>query len=117
MARVTNKLADQNLKDIAIDKYEKKKISRIPTEIVDLVSQGKVYPKSHPLSSGELEMRYMTAYDEDILTNLSYIREGVMIDKLIESISLTKFNISELSLYDKEALLIHIRISKLLRIC
>ena len=55
-------------------------------------------------------MRYMTAYDEDILTNTSYIREGIMLDRLLESISLTKFNVSDLSTYDRDGLLIYVRI-------
>jgi hypothetical protein len=110
MARVTNKLADQNLKDIAIDKYEKKKISRIPTEIVDLVSQGKVYPKSHPLSSGELEMRYMTAYDEDILTSPTYVAKGIAIDKLLESLIVSDIDLKDITVADKNGLIIDARI-------
>ena len=44
---------------------------QFPTEFVDLPSEGKIYPKDHPLSSGKVEMKYMTAKEEDILTNQS----------------------------------------------
>ncbi len=55
---------------------------KIPTEVVDLPSQGLVYPESSPLSSGKIEMKYMTAREEDILTNQNYISNGTVIDKL-----------------------------------
>ena len=41
----------------------------LPTEIVELPSQGLVYPEDNPLSSGKVEIKYMTAKEEDILTN------------------------------------------------
>ncbi len=46
-----------------------------PTEIVELPSKGLVYPQGHPLRSGKVEMKYMTAKEEDILTNQSYIQK------------------------------------------
>ena len=54
---------------------------KFPTEFVDLPSNGIVYPKSNPLSLGKLEMKYMTAKEEDIITNQSYISKGIIIDK------------------------------------
>ena len=60
---------------------------KIPTEIVTLPSKGLLYPKESPLSKGEIEMRYMTAAHEDILTNANYIRQGTVIDKLLKSLS------------------------------
>ncbi len=42
---------------------------KFPTEVIDLPSKGLLYPKESPLSSGKLEMKYMTAKEEDILTN------------------------------------------------
>jgi hypothetical protein len=47
---------------------------KFPTEIVELPSKGLVYPQENPLSSGKIEMKYMTAKEEDILTNQSYIQ-------------------------------------------
>ena len=46
---------------------------KFPTEMVDLPSKGLVYPEDNPLSKGKIEMKYMTAKEEDILTNQSYI--------------------------------------------
>ena len=44
---------------------------KFPTEEIELPSKGKLYPKDNPLSSGKVEMKYMTAKEEDILTNQS----------------------------------------------
>ena len=46
---------------------------KFPTEEVELPSKGLIYPKDNPLSSGKVEMKYMTAREEDILSNQSYI--------------------------------------------
>ena len=51
---------------------------KFPTEQVELPSKGLIYPKDHPLSSGKIEMKYMTAKEEDILTNQSFIQKGVV---------------------------------------
>jgi hypothetical protein len=63
-----------------------------PTEIVELPSKGLIYPEGHPLRSGKVEMKYMTAREEDILTNQNYIRQGIVIDKLLQSLLITKFD-------------------------
>ena len=54
-----------------------------PTEVIELPSKGLVYPKDNPLSSGKVEIKYMTAKEEDILTNQSYIQKGNVLDKLL----------------------------------
>ena len=84
---------------------------KFPTEIVELPSKGVLYPESSPLSSGQVEMKYMTAKEEDILTNQNYIATGVVIDKLIQSLIVDKsINYKELLVGDKNALLIASRI-------
>ena len=84
---------------------------KFPTETVDLPSKGFVYPKEHPLSSGKVEIKYMTAKEEDILTNQSYIQKGNVLDKLLESVIVSKdINIDDLIVGDKNALLIATRI-------
>jgi len=60
--------------------------SQFPTEIVPLPSRGLVYPKDHPLSIGQVEVRYMTAKDEDILTNQNYLKQGTALDRLYKSL-------------------------------
>ena len=82
-----------------------------PTEVVDLPSKGLVYPETFPLSSGTIEMKYMTAKEEDILTNQAYISKGVVFDKLLQSLIVDKnIKVEDLVIGDKNALLIAARI-------
>ena len=83
---------------------------KLPTEQVDLPSKGLLYPKDSPLASGTIEMKYMTAKEEDILTNQNYIQKGIVIDKLLESLIVTKVNYNDILIGDKDALLIASRI-------
>ena len=82
----------------------------LPTEQVELPSKGLLYPKDSPLASGTIEMKYMTAKEEDILTNQNYIQKGIVVDKLLESLIVTKVNYKDLLIGDKDALLIASRI-------
>ena len=59
---------------------------KFPTEIIELPSKGLVYSKDNPLSSGKVEMKYMTAKEEDILTTQSYIKDGSVLDRLFQSL-------------------------------
>ena len=63
---------------------------KFPSEVVDLPSGGKVYPKDSPLSNGKIELKYMTAKEEDILTSDNLIKKGVVITKLLDSLILTE---------------------------
>ena len=83
---------------------------KFPTEMVDLPSKGLFYPENHPLASGKIEMKYMTAKEEDILTNRAYIEKGIVIDKLLQSLIITKFDYNDLLLVDKNAIMIAARI-------
>ena len=83
----------------------------LPTETVELPSKGLLYPKDSPLSSGTIEMKYMTAKEEDILTNQNYIRQGVVIDKLLQSLIATEgIDYSEILVGDKNAIMVAARI-------
>ena len=82
----------------------------IPTEIVELPSQGLIYPESSPLSSGKVEMKYMTAKEEDILTNQNYIQKGTVLDELIKSLIVSDVNYDEMCVGDKNAVLVAARI-------
>ena len=82
----------------------------IPTEVVKLPSKGLVYPKSSPLASGKIEMKYMTAREEDILTNQNYISNGTVIDKLMQSLIITDIDYNELIIGDKNAIMVAARI-------
>ena len=81
-----------------------------PTEEVTLPSKGLLYPKDSPLSKGTIEMRYMTAKHEDILTNQNYINNGTVIDKLLHELIVTPINYNDLLIGDKNALLVAARI-------
>ena len=83
---------------------------KIPTEQVTLPSKGLLYPKESPLAKGEIEMKYMTAKEEDILTNANYLRNGTVIDKLLQSLIITPIEYNELLVGDKNAILIAARI-------
>lgn len=83
---------------------------KFPTEMVELPSKGLLYPENHPLSSGKVEMKYMTAREEDILTNQNYLKQGIVIDKLLQSLLVTKFNYDDLLVGDKNAIMIASRI-------
>jgi hypothetical protein len=83
---------------------------KIPTEIVELPSQGLIYPESSPLSSGKIEMKYMTAREEDILTNQNYISKGTVLDELIKSLIVSDVSYEDLIVGDKNAVLVAARI-------
>ena len=85
--------------------------NKFPTEIIDLPSEGKVYSKDSPLSSGKLELKYMTTREEDILMSDNLIKKGIVIDTLLNSLIITKgVKESDLILGDKNAVLIASRI-------
>ena len=82
-----------------------------PTEIITLPSGGKCYPSTSPLSNGTLEIKYMTAKEEEILTSQNLIKKGVVLDKLFESIVVDKnINIDDIILGDKNAIMLATRI-------
>ena len=90
---------------------EKKEEYKFPTEIVDLPSGGSLYPKDSPLSSGKIEIKYMTAKEEDILTSQNLIKKGLVIEKLLDSLILTKgVKSDDLIIGDKNAVMIAARI-------
>ena len=62
-----------------------------PTEFVELPTRGKFYPDDHPLHNAkEVEIRYMTAKEEDILSSATLLKKGIMLDRFIESILIDK---------------------------
>jgi hypothetical protein len=81
-----------------------------PTEIVSLPSQGKLYEPTNPLSAGTIEMKYMTAREEDILTNPNLLKQGLAIEKVLQALIKTPINYDDLLLGDRNGLLIAARI-------
>jgi hypothetical protein len=80
----------------------------IPTEFVDLPSGGLFYPPNHPLYKKEsIEIKFMTAKEEDILTSEQLIKKGVVLDRLIQSLIMDKqIDPSSLLICDRNAILI-----------
>jgi len=85
----------------------------VPTMHVDLPSEGKYYPIGHPLRDKKsIELRFMTAKDEDILTSPNLIKKGIVLSRLVQSLLLDKtINVDDILLGDKNAILIQARIS------
>jgi hypothetical protein len=110
-------MSDEELKMAAIAQYTNANPtvstaakSTFPTEIVELPSRGLVYPEGHALANGTIEMKYMTAKEEDILTNQSYIKQGVVLDKLFQSLIVTPVDYDDLLIGDKNAIMVAARI-------
>ena len=84
---------------------------KFPTEVVDLPSKGYFYVEGHPLSKGKVEVKYMTAKEEDILTSQNLIKQGTVIDTLLQSLIVDKtINVNELLIGDKNAIMVAARI-------
>ena len=85
--------------------------NKFPTEVIDLPSEGKLYPKESPLNSGKIEIKYMTAKEEDILTSQNLIKKGVVLDKLLNSLIVSEgVTLDDLVVGDKNAVMMGTRI-------
>lgn len=82
----------------------------LPTETVELPSKGLLYPEGSELAKGTVEIKYMTAKEEDILTNQSYIKNGTVLDKLLKSVIVSKITFDDLLIGDKNAIMVAARI-------
>ena len=84
---------------------------KFPTEVVDLPSKGYFYVDGHPLSKGKVEVKYMTAKEEDILTSQNLIQQGTVIDVLLQSLIVDKsIKIDDMLIGDKNAIMVAARI-------
>ena len=83
---------------------------KLQTELVGLPSKGLLYPEGSPLRTGNIEVKYMTAKEEDILTNQSYIKAGTVIDKLLQSLVVSPIDFNDILIGDKNALLVAARV-------
>jgi len=109
--------SNQEMVEMAKQQYEQQKVSdyKFPTEIVELPSKGLIYPKDNPLSSGKVEMKYMTAKEEDILTTQSYIKDGSVLDRLFQSLIISNgegrpIKYVDITMGDKNAVMLAARI-------
>src|SRR6056300_237565 len=111
------KLSDAELAAQLRQQHEVKQVSdyKFPTEIIELPSRGLIYPKENPLSSGKIEMKYMTAKEENILTTQSYIKDGSVLDRLFQSLIVSNgdglpIKYVDLVVGDKNAIMVASRI-------
>ena len=105
-------VSDADIKAQLLSEHKQTEVkkSKFPTEIVPLPSKGLLYPEGHPLSNGTIEMKYMTAKEEDILTSQNLSKQGVVLDKLFESLIITPINYNDLFVGDKNAIMVAARI-------
>lgn len=89
---------------------ETKPKSIYPVEEIDLPSKGLCYSKDNPLSSGKIEMQYLTAKEEDILSNQNLIKKGTVLDKLFQSMITSDINYEDLLIADKDGIMVNARI-------
>ena len=84
---------------------------KFPTEVVELPSKGYFYTEGHPLTKGKVEIKYMTAKEEDILTSQNLIQQGTVIDVLLQSLIVDKtIKIDDMLVGDKNAIMVAARI-------
>ncbi len=85
----------------------------VPTEFIDLPSGGRFYPEGHPLHGQEcIEIKQMTAKEEDILTSRALLKKGIALDRVIESVIITKgVNPQDLLIGDRNAIIVATRVS------
>lgn len=84
--------------------------STFPTEFIDLPSEGYFYPAGSPLSSGRIEIKFMTAKEEDILSSQNLIKKGVVLDELLKALIVNSdIKLDDVLVGDKNAIFIAAR--------
>jgi len=84
-----------------------------PTEFVELPSKGQGYPQGHPLNGQDsIEIRFMTAKEEDILTSQTLLKKGVAIERVLKSLVKDKsIDVGSMLIGDRNAMLVAARSS------
>jgi hypothetical protein len=85
----------------------------VPTEFVELPSEGRYYPPSHPLQGeSSIEIRQMTAKEEDMLTSRTLLKKGIALDRVISSLIVNKaIDPDSLFVGDRNAIIVSTRVS------
>ena len=112
--RIPLKKSAVNVPDFVLKQHtdvpQPKDHHKFPTEVIPLPTKGWFYPEGHMLSSGEIEIKQMTAKEEDLLANQELIKKGKVLDKLMESVIVNKaIRVDEILIPDKNAIFIAIR--------
>lgn len=83
---------------------------KLPTEVVELPSKGVLYEETNPLSKGTIDIKYPTAKEEDILSNINYIQDGSVFNRFYESLVESPIKLDDLYVGDKNALMVAVKI-------
>jgi len=85
----------------------------VPRDFVMLPSKGRIYPPDSPLHNlEEIEVRHLTAADEDILTSRALLRTGKAIDTMLSNVLMNKsVNVNDFISGDKNAIFTFLRIT------
>lgn len=111
------RLADDQPASVSAEQKQDNKADLLsflsPTHFVDLPSKGKFYSPDHPLFNKDtVEIRFMTAKEEDILTSKSLLKKGIAVDRMLESVLVDKsIKLDDLLIGDKNALIVGARIT------
>lgn len=89
---------------------DEKRYEGILHEIVELPSKGLLYTEGSELANGEIRMKYMTAKEEDILTNESFINSGKVFDELFKSLIISPIKYDDLLIADRNAVMVAARV-------
>lgn len=82
-----------------------------PTEYIDLPSRGYFYPASSPLATGRIQLKYMTAKEEDILTSQNLIKKGVVLDEMLKALIVSPgIKLDDILTLDKNAIFVAARV-------
>jgi hypothetical protein len=96
---------------VATQQTDQTQTTQYPSEVVDLPSRGWFYSQESPISSGKIDIKYMTAKEEDILTSQNLIKKGLVLDKLLEALIVTpNIKLDDILVGDKNAIFIAARI-------
>jgi hypothetical protein len=83
---------------------------KYPSEPIGLPSEGFFYDEASPLSKGTVDIKYMTAKEEDILTSQNLLRKGVVLERLLENLIVTPgVKLNDILIGDKNALFVAAR--------
>lgn len=110
MSENNQRISDDELKQKLVASSIQSDEYKFPTETIELPSKGYFYNQEGPLANGTLELKYPTAREEDILTSQNLIKQGLVIDKFLQSILVSKVNYNELLIGDKNAIMVAGRI-------
>jgi len=84
----------------------------IPVELVPIPSKGLIYnPESSLYKKESLKIKAMTAREEDILSSAALIKEGTVLDHLIDSCVMEDLDMKDMIMGDRNALMLAIRIT------